>query len=115
MKKPMKKFLVSAALLAITISGVARAADTLTVTVVSDVPSSSGTLTKAWTFSQADMVTFLAMVQARYKCSPQPCTDSLQNSALLWATEFKNRTVDIVQDYQSQQAIKAAVTPIAPQ
>lgn len=48
----------------------ARAADTITVTVVSDVPGASGTLSNTMTFTQADMAKFIAFAQGTYVCAP---------------------------------------------
>ena len=99
----------------------AYAADTLTITITSD-GNYAGTLSKTWTFSQADMSTFQAFLLSQYptSCSPQPCVppaNTVPQAALAWANMLKGGIVSSVQAWQqstAQAAAATAVNPIAP-
>jgi hypothetical protein len=121
----MRKILALAFALA---AGPALAADSLTITLVSDSPTWTGTASKTWTFTQGDMTKFLAWVNATYPCTPTPavnpgdppipCTQLTPPALLLWAQGFLNGTKANVVNWQNNSAAATAVagvTPINPQ
>lgn len=114
----MKRLLAALAAILFAASVHAQAADTLTITVVSDVPGQTGTATKTWTLSQSDMATFLSWVNSAYPCSPTPCTQNTMTALGQWAGGFVSGTVANVTSWQKGNAAATAaagVTPVNPQ
>ena len=110
----MKKLVLALSLLA----SPSYAADTLTLTIVSDSATWSGTASKSWTFTQGDMTTFLAWLNASYPCVPVPpatsCVFTYPNALLAWANGFKAGTVSNVVNWQNQAAAAAAISGVTP-
>lgn len=100
----------------------ARAADTIAITVVSDVPGASGTLANEMTFTQGDMAQFIAWAQANFTCSPvAPATTcaalTLPQVIAAWAAMLEKQTAASVNAYlqnNAASAAAAAVVPVAP-
>ena len=100
----LKRLALAAALLA---SAPAFAADTITITIVSDVPGNVGTLSGTMTLSQSDMSVFLLALQA------QTGTASASAAASAWLSALKSEVQRIGVAYQNAQAL-GGVTPISP-
>jgi len=119
----MKRILL-AACLAIVASASARAADTLTITIVSDSPVWAGTASKSWTFSQVDMTTFLNWTKSAYQapaCVPvdanTPCVTvphTVPQSLAAWANGFLSGTKANVVNWQQNSAVSTAVNNVTP-
>ena len=100
----------------------AHAADTITITVVSDVAGASGTLSNKMSFTQADMAQFIAWAQANFTCSPvAPATTcvalTLPQVLAAWTASLERQTAAQVNQYLANSAAAAAtnaVTAIAP-
>ena len=112
----MKRLALAAVLLGL--SAPAFAANTLTVTMVSD-GNYVGTLSKTIVLTQADMNLFQSWMLANYQCSPQPAClpTTMPVSALAWITGFRDGLTGQVKAWQSATAAAAAlagVTPINP-
>ena len=120
----MKRALFAAAFLAF--AAPAFAADSLTITIVSD-GTYAGTLSKTWKFSQADMNTFQAFLLDQYgttctvvapatTCTPP--ANTVPSAALSWAATLVGGIVSSVKSWQTSTAQATAasgVTPLAPQ
>ena len=98
----------------------AFAADTIKMTVVSDVPGNSGTINRTYTMSQSDMSKLITWITAAYTCSPQPdCTPlTLTEATTAWMSSLVQGTVDNVTRAEKTKAATDAaggVVPINPQ
>lgn len=101
----------------------AFAADSITMTVVSDVPGSTGTITRGYNMSQSDMKKFIDWVMASYKCTPKPpaatCTAfNLNQATTAWMNATLHGTIDNVTRWEKINAATDAagdVVPINPQ
>lgn len=93
----------------------AVAADTITITMVSD-GNYVGTLSKTITLSQADMNTFQSWMLANYQCSPQPAClpNTVPVAALAWLTGWRNGLTAQVTAWQNANAAAAALTGVTP-
>lgn len=100
----LKRLALAAALLA---SAPAFAANTITITIVSDVPGNVDPLSGTMTLSQSDMSVFLAALQA------QTGTTSASAATLAWLSVLKSEVQSIALAYQNAQAL-GGVTPISP-
>jgi hypothetical protein len=107
----LRKLALAAALLA---AAPAYAADTLTITMVSD-GNYVGTLSKTITFTVADMNTFQAWMLANFPCSPAgQCTQTLPLAATAWLTGFKAGTTASVMQWVNANAASSAVSVVVP-
>ena len=112
----MKRLAIAALFLGLSVP--AFAANSITVTMVSD-GNYVGTLSKTIVLSQADMNTFQAWMLANYPCSPQPAClpNTVPVAALAWLTGWRNGLTAQVTAWQNANAAAAAlagVTPINP-
>ena len=83
-------------------------ADSITVQIVSTVPSASGTLTRSMTLTQADMGAFIAGLEAA------TATATATAAADAWLSTLKQEVISIALGLQKQNAL-SVVVPIAPQ
>ena len=108
-------------LAALALAAPAQAAETITITMVSDGTSGTynGTLSKSITLTAADMAVWQNYLLATYptSCTPQPCTPPVNTvplAALAWVAGEKAGWTASVLAWQRAGAITTAVGAITP-